>query len=381
MTRTSSHLAHVIQSHGSKGASRAQTQFRNLIKKIDGQKQRLATWNETLALHHQKITLDYEPLLTSFNAQRIELVNLFDRVLEQAKLKKTEVKKLEHLILDLVRTLIVEHGCEDLKPIYDKYAETDFDTEKQADEAAASDAMKSMMEEMLGVDFGEHDDINTLDGMSRLFEEKVRQMQREEEENKLHAEERKAKRRKTARQQEKEDQKQVEDGNISKSIKEIYRKLVTAMHPDRESDPVERERKTELMQKVNVAYEKHDLLQLLELQLVLEQIDLTHITTLADERLKYYNKVLRRQSEQLQQEIDEVEERVKFQFDQPPFMPLSPKLLLDELNADIAGIKRQIVGLREDLQDFKDINYLKAWLKAYKIPPQKRPQDDFFDFL
>jgi hypothetical protein len=59
----------------------------------------------------------------------------------------------------------------------------------------------------------------------------------------------------------------------TKAVREIYRKLASELHPDRESDAAERARKTELMQKVNKAYEARDLLALLELQLRIEQID------------------------------------------------------------------------------------------------------------
>ena len=51
---------------------------------------------------------------------------------------------------------------------------------------------------------------------------------------------------------------------MSQSIREVYRKLAGALHPDRESDPQERERKTALMQRVNQAYAKNNLLQLLD---------------------------------------------------------------------------------------------------------------------
>ncbi len=48
---------------------------------------------------------------------------------------------------------------------------------------------------------------------------------------------------------------------------------MAVLHPDREPDEAERVRKTELMQRVNEAYSKKDLLQLVALQLEIEQID------------------------------------------------------------------------------------------------------------
>ena len=64
--------------------------------------------------------------------------------------------------------------------------------------------------------------------------------------------------------------------DASRSLRAVYRQLASALHPDREQDERERQRKTRLMQRVNVAYGKQDLLQLLTLQLEIEQIDHTH---------------------------------------------------------------------------------------------------------
>lgn len=53
---------------------------------------------------------------------------------------------------------------------------------------------------------------------------------------------------------------------VSKSAKESYRKLVSELHPDREFDKTEKERKTELMQRVNAANVENDLSKLLRLE-------------------------------------------------------------------------------------------------------------------
>lgn len=53
---------------------------------------------------------------------------------------------------------------------------------------------------------------------------------------------------------------------VSKSVKESYRKLVSELHPDREFDEAEKERKTKLMQKVNAANLENDLSKLLRLE-------------------------------------------------------------------------------------------------------------------
>ncbi|RYZ11082.1 MAG: J domain-containing protein, partial [Comamonadaceae bacterium] len=64
---------------------------------------------------------------------------------------------------------------------------------------------------------------------------------------------------------------------VSQSLRDVYRRLASVLHPDREQDPQQRERKTALMQQANQAYADDNLLALLELQLQAEQIDAAHL--------------------------------------------------------------------------------------------------------
>lgn len=85
------------------------------------------------------------------------------------------------------------------------------------------------------------------------------------------------------------------------SVRAVYRKLASSLHPDREQDPQARARKTELMQRVNQAYEADDLLALLELQWEVEQLDTSRLAQLQDAHLLRYNQVLQAQLKDLQQ--------------------------------------------------------------------------------
>lgn len=91
--------------------------------------------------------------------------------------------------------------------------------------------------------------------------------------------------------------------DLQASVRDIYRKLVRDLHPDRESDPVERDRKTGLMQRINQAYEAGDLLTLLELQFQLEKLDPAKLAQLSAERLKHYTAVLREQLTTLREQL------------------------------------------------------------------------------
>ncbi len=78
----------------------------------------------------------------------------------------------------------------------------------------------------------------------------------------------------------------------SQSVLEVFRKLASLLHPDRETDAAERARKTALMQQAKQAYQADDLLTLLTLltlQLQTEQLDGQHLAGLPDARLIHYN--------------------------------------------------------------------------------------------
>lgn len=80
--------------------------------------------------------------------------------------------------------------------------------------------------------------------------------------------------------------------------RDIFRKLASTLHLERETDPVEHLRKTTLMQRANVAYTANDLLGLLALRRKvdqinrIDQIDQSELDKLGDDRIKQYNRIL-----------------------------------------------------------------------------------------
>jgi hypothetical protein len=149
------------------------------------------------------------------------------------------------------------------------------------------------------------------------------------------------------------------------------------LHPDREPDPQERERKTALMQRANQAYGKNDLLKLLELQLELEHIDQNAINDISEARLRHYNKILREQLGELDQEIVQVEASFRHAYEISPFVDVAPATVLRNLANDIAGLRQHIRDLQADLLVFEDLQQFKGWLKHLK----RRQADIRFDEL
>ncbi len=131
------------------------------------------------------------------------------------------------------------------------------------------------------------------------------------------------------------------------------------------------------MQRVNQAYEKRNLLQLLKLQLELEHIDQNAINNISEDRLKHYNKVLKEQLAELELEILHVEGVFMAQFGIDPFEKVSPGTIMRNLANDIAEVQHTIRDIKKDVLAFEDIKKVKAWLK--KIQREAAKMDDYGD--
>src|SRR5260370_367706 len=227
--------------------------------------------------------------------------------------------------------------------------------------------MKSMFETVFGIDLGDDLDSNSpAEDLLQRAEARMQQAQAEWAEKSAEQEVRRAKRKKSPKQQATEAREQEQQAQISLSIREVYRKLASALHPDRETDPQERDRKTKLMQRANQAYSKNSLLQLLELQLELEHIDQSAINNIGEDRLKHYNKILKEQVGELDHEILHVENGFKHSYGIPPFIDVSPGTIMRNLAADIFSLQKSLHALEHDLLVFDDVKQLKGWLKSVK---------------
>jgi len=74
-------------------------------------------------------------------------------------------------------------------------------------------------------------------------------------------------------------------------MKNIYRNLVSIVHPDKEPDEKEKQRKTEVMQRVTAAYQDKNLTELLKIELE-ETKSMIKAEDLSKENVEGFNKAL-----------------------------------------------------------------------------------------
>jgi hypothetical protein len=354
--------------------SKSQKLFNSLIKKIDADRKRLAAWQTMIPLYNQKHANAFVPLTKTFNDLRTELVKLFDKATTEKAFNKNDKKKLDTIICAIAAELIAVNDDECLKQIYNKHSGGDIDAELKEEKSA----MKAMMEGILGIELDDDIDFTSPESMMSHVGKKMQQKFEDEEQNQQTQQPKNVKRKKSAKTLAKEAKQQAEEQSISQSIRDVYRKLAIALHPDKEQDSAERDRKTALMQRVNVAYNDKDLLQLLELQLEVEQIDQATINTITEDRLKHYNKILSEQSKDLRMEVSVISDMFRMRFSISPGTPLSPETAIRNLESDIRSIKEDISGLEGDLRSFQNAKNLKEYLKSYRIPPKPSFDDEIF---
>lgn len=345
--------------------SKEEITFNTLIKQIKTQREQFAAWENLHGIFQKKYSLELDPLLREMLEVKTKIVHRLDQINAEKGFSKIERSQIVALILDLTSALLDECDDAELKTVFDKYSHISHD-EITAEKLTH---LKTMLEMETGIELADDLDLNSPESVFQHIKEQL-DTQAEEEQ-------RSPQRKKTAKQLAKEQKQQAEEQHLSQSLREIYRKLASALHPDRESDAQERERKNALMQRVNQAHESGNLLQLLELQLEIEQIDANTINNLAPERLQRYNKILKEQLKDLRDQISQIEHGFRTQFDINPAIKLTPANALKRLNAEVISMEQGLVELRHDLKHLQDIKAAKVWLKQMQ---QWYDEQAFYDF-
>ncbi|MCA8429284.1 J domain-containing protein [Burkholderia seminalis] len=360
----------IAPGHEAASLSKAQKTFNTLVKQIEQRRERLGAWDAVMPAFQKKFVDGLLPLEQASTALRIRLLNLLDDAFLQKGLSKAEQRTLSALIADMARNLLDFSDDAQLKIIYNRHAKSD-------DDRPAADRAPAKQHAEPTPDVAPADDLDMLSPdelAERMQAELDEQFERDMAAHETREAQR-AKRRKAPRQSAAAARREAEQAESSKSIREVYRKLASALHPDRETDPQEQARKTVLMQRVNHAYAKGNLLQLLELQLEIEQIDRRAIDGLSEDRLTRYNGILEEQIRELDQEIRHVENDFRRTYGIAPSVKLAPDTVMRTLTRDIAAMQRSNHDLTVTLREFDDPENVRDWLKDMK----RRPASSHFD--
>ena len=156
---------------------------------------------------------------------------------------------------------------------------------------------------------------------------------------------------KLKRQQDKQAQ---AENMVNQSLKTIYLKIASIIHPDREPDESKKAEKTELLQRANEAYEQEDLFFLLKLQLEVEQSKTGSNKGLSTEQVKFYQQALEAQSQALKQQIQELIDSLVWSNKakiavQKSKGQLNIEQLYKQIDADVSAVKQQLKAEKQRL--------------------------------
>ena len=366
----------------SKPLNKAQQSFQRLVAKIESQRKVLEKWQDFQPRFAQRVVDEIEPLAAKLRAGQRRMADLIDELLCQPSqgrgLTRVQRAKLEQLLMNLVVGLLEDGGDDDaaLEALHDKYS----DVSRKGARQSERDLTEAMLQEVFGIEVGDEHDAASADDLllhaEKVMQERMAQEARLEEER---THERaggrtKAGGTKAGLAQARRDQAAKE---VSQSLREVYRKLASALHPDREPDDDARHRKTLLMQRVNQAYAANDLLTLLSLQLETEQIDAEHLSSVSPQRLAHYNEILREQLAGLNAEIESC--ILPFRHLIGWRRAVMPTVVEQQLSVEVAELRAQIRQIEDHLVEFRDPIVLRDRLKHYVLEPESPDPGEFDD--
>jgi hypothetical protein len=146
------------------------------------------------------------------------------------------------------------------------------------------------------------------------------------------------------------------------ALRSIYRKLASALHPDRANNEAERLRKTTLMAIVNAANDRGDLSALMHLQAEANLVDLDFNSSASPERLRAFCQELREQLEQLNLAQQQQEQNMRQEFGLG-YGAINHKTLKVAARVELASLQYSIDSLVNTLQQVQTHRNFKNWIR------------------
>ncbi len=331
--------------------SPAQEQFNALLKHAENLSQKIEATRKLTDSHRILYSSTLHPLGRRRDSLRRDMIIWLDQRLKAPGLTAKQQRLIHRLICAMAADFAVM-GDLAMIAMHDAHSEQTF---AEIQQELAGDA-QAFFEKMMGESLGENQEFETVDEVLHARIEHLRQ----QSEARAHAKaNRKARRAKSTRQQ-KADQ-VVEDAESA--LRTIYRQLASALHPDRETDPSARMRKTQLMSEANTAYGRRDLLALLQLQHQANLSESKHVSRLAQEKIAALTVLLQERTLMLERELRTLEQQVISEFVLPPSMTITAAALQRHLTGVQRNLKSDIEILRGDLLRVRNDTAFKRWLK------------------
>ena len=344
---------------GGKGAARlspAQQRFNRLLAKIDKLKSQVAEIQTLTDVYRPLYQSTLEPLREQQKGTMRCMALWLDERLERKGLTPVQKRNAIEILCGLCETLAAG-GDEAMAALHDKRSPLSLREVEQGHAAEMRALMEGMLGKPLDID-AQHESLDPLQAVMRASQEHLQQAMQAEQDQREAAQARKKK--KPTAAQRKAGQQQEDAETV---LRQLYRQLVSALHPDRERDPAEHHRKTALMSEANAAYGRQDLVALLHLQLRIAQADTQDLLQQPEDRIAAMSLLLKQQAAELENELfarqEHLGEELGLEFYQAP----TAAMLRSQLAMQEEDLKDELSLMEWDLEMVQTDAGLKRWMK------------------
>jgi len=311
--------------------------FQKKVIKIE----KLQKGNEALKFNLEDIRLRLvkvlRPISDRFCDLRVKSLEILDEHAQGTYFRINEKRKIHGLIIEGAAELTGSFHDDRGKQFHDKYSTISFDEQEET----FLDGMKTIFKEA----FGSFRDEDSHVKSTQPFTKNTRKKKSKAE---LHEE------------------------KIQLESKSMYRGLMKTLHPDFEQDEERKKEKTEVTQKIAIAYKENNVYELLKLRS--EYLN----ESISENELKTYATELNKRIRELELE----RYRIKFQYQglYDNFYSTSPDEITRRINKEKEGLEKQIQIERDHAETFADRKKLRRFLKE-EIQLAKGGPSDFDDAL
>ncbi|MDD2525589.1 MAG: hypothetical protein PHH63_04665 [Bacteroidales bacterium] len=325
--------------------SKEQRTFNRLTSRISNLQNEIVSEKEKcerlLTLYSEKMPHLEKQIAES----QIKLAKIISGSTQSIKYGKRQLEDIECVILNLFdEAFTVIEPDEETELLYNQWAEVSYQEEKEEQMKEMRQMMEDLLRYEMGVDIGLWELEDSPESYAS-FQQKVREKMSEQ---KQQEDSRSANRKKSKKELEKELRKSQEEAIKLKSMRNIYISLVKVLHPDTETDPLEKMRKDELMKKVTVAYNEKDLTTLLKLEMEWVASEAHNLDLMTKDKLNIYIASLKEQVAELENEKKSICMHPRFQ----PIMHyarFTESLAMNKINSAISDCKMKMKVTEEVL--------------------------------
>ena len=355
----------VTAAHTGRKLSPAQQSFNKLLSRIHN----VTVMLQELDVRVNKFQAPHQQAMAALQKQADlqlkAMLLLLHGHLQTRHVTKAQRRDLSELVAGLL--LQAEHLQDpDLLALMDQYYSQAEQAQWAADDEEDIQALRNLVRATFAADEQPDlpDDPDAL--MSLLMQRTALNAARDGAPQEAQAKPARRSRRKNTRQQQAAEQAEQEQLDAKATMRTLYRQLASALHPDRESAPQERARKTELMSQANAAYERQDLATLLKLQLQTTALDAEAISRMADEKIRAMSTLLKQQLATLEAELRQSEHRASHSLGILVSAKYGDQVIKRQLQMQQEDLEHSLKLMQADLDRLSDPTEIKDWLKKQR---------------